>query len=723
MVPATPVHAASTSINIVSPTQASPATTGPGGTITVTIELFGDGGDSYTVQVLSSSGQSTTIPGCVSSVGGIEYSTSLTVTGNDGLYNLTVNDGTGGHSDTETNAIRIDSTKPTAFISVTNSCWSTAASAGAYNISYTWNKTGSTNMTCYLERQFNGGTWTNFATLSKSASGSATYATSPTELGQTTYATAQVRLRVLDVNSGLYSDYAYSSSFYILPASSITPTINTPSTSGVSYTGGTSLAISGGVIASGSAPSYMLVLSKDGTETNTENITPGWLALSGTTFSYGWTVSTSVSSSSCCFLLYAKDCAGNVVMTKSPSFTIIPTAGVAVKINYPVSGSVWYTCAKTDNITFTLTGGSASQTTCDFYYSSDNKTFTNFYTGVFSAGTNSYVWDHSSLALAAGTYYIQIKATNNSIVTYGNSYSFTMKALSGPPTITLSSPNGGESLTGGTTYGIVYTPKDTYDSAVPLEYYIYLNDGTGGTSTQQAHFTLKNGTGSATTFSWSVPNVTGSNYKIKIVVSDPCGQSAQVTSAAAFSITAGCATETADISLYAGWNLISLPLFPVSTDINSILSDVMSNVDSVYYYSGGSWVVYVPGVSSTLSTMDAGAAYWIKVKGTPPNATPVCTLTITGRKCSCGGTTLPGSFLYSRTGWNMVGFKSKTASSISSYFQSCGGAIIAIPIYYFDGATQMMQSSSTCSDASVMQPGRGYWLFINSSLGVLAPCQ
>lgn len=72
-------------------------------------------------------------------------------------------------------------------------------------------------------------------------------------------------------------------------------------------------------------------------------------------------------------------------------------------------------------------------------------------------------------------------------------------------------------------------------------------------------------------------------------------------------------TILATISLVAGWNLVSLPLVPLSTKIGSVLGgvDPANNVTVVESFQGGGWKVFTPPNKGSLTTMVDGVGYWI----------------------------------------------------------------------------------------------------------------
>lgn len=160
------------------------------------------------------------------------------------------------------------------------------------------------------------------------------------------------------------------------------------------------------------------------------------------------------------------------------------------------------------------------------------------------------------------------------------------------------------------------------------------------------------------------------------------------------------------ISLNAGWSLISLPLIPNDTSIESVLSTVLSNVVSVWRYdaASASWVNYVPGLGGRLTTMEDGKGYWINMKA-------LATLTISGSAMPHPPAMPP---TYSVVpGYNQIGFKSMTANGVRAYL---AGTNYRFPIYAYasDGYFQIS------SDGYSLQPGKGYWVYFNAA-GTITP--
>jgi len=169
------------------------------------------------------------------------------------------------------------------------------------------------------------------------------------------------------------------------------------------------------------------------------------------------------------------------------------------------------------------------------------------------------------------------------------------------------------------------------------------------------------------------------------------------------------------VSLMGGWNLISLPIVPFDTSIESVLSSLAFPYDlvSVWYYDccEDEWLVYVNGYTTfnTLKTMEDGKAYWIlmrypdeqhrdpAVSGTYPY-----TLWVFGMKAPMPPG-LPSSYDVC-TGWNMVGFRSVEDMAPEDYLEAFSpseyGAIYGWDPYLQDWVT----------NPDKLLPGYGYWI-------------
>jgi len=116
--------------------------------------------------------------------------------------------------------------------------------------------------------------------------------------------------------------------------------------------------------------------------------------------------------------------------------------------------------------------------------------------------------------------------------------------------------------------------------------------------------------------------------------------------------------NTFTTNLQAGWNLISTPLLPYNTDINSVLFHLIDHgtVESVWtmVYEGTPlkqvWKVWTPttGPADTLTKIVDGQGYWIKMKAND-------SLTIVGTWTTLGDNAQPPEYTV-RDGWNLIGY-------------------------------------------------------------------
>ena len=157
------------------------------------------------------------------------------------------------------------------------------------------------------------------------------------------------------------------------------------------------------------------------------------------------------------------------------------------------------------------------------------------------------------------------------------------------------------------------------------------------------------------------------------------------------------AFASCNVSLGVGWNLMSLPLIPMDTDIEDVLAPIDANVVSVWYYDCGSWYVYKNGTSfDTLETMDYCASYWVCMNAS-------ATLQVTGWEYECPPA-VPPKCCYHEC-WNMVGFKSCVTMNASTYLASLSPAGAIFGMLTWNGTAWQIVTAST-----TLNPGQGYWM-------------
>lgn len=153
--------------------------------------------------------------------------------------------------------------------------------------------------------------------------------------------------------------------------------------------------------------------------------------------------------------------------------------------------------------------------------------------------------------------------------------------------------------------------------------------------------------------------------------------------------------EKESIDLVEGWNLISLPLIPLDSDIDVVLAGILDDVISVWYWAG-SWDTFVPGAPSDLHSMADGKAYWINMEAAQ-------TLNLAGTEMPKGAELPPTYDVVA--GWNMVGVKSTNNVTALDYLYGTD----YVRIYGFkDGAWFTIPGPNY--NTPEMVPGLGYWV-------------
>lgn len=152
------------------------------------------------------------------------------------------------------------------------------------------------------------------------------------------------------------------------------------------------------------------------------------------------------------------------------------------------------------------------------------------------------------------------------------------------------------------------------------------------------------------------------------------------------------------LSLSPGWNLVSLLLQPAKQSIASVLSGITDYVEVVWAYPNQTWQLYDPNdaAGSTLTTMQAGTGYWIKMASEK-------TLTVSG--------SAPPSSLQLSSGWNLVGYNGTSCKAASTALQGLTG--LQVSWGYPSQAWQFYDPNNSSGFLSNLCPSAGYWININ----------
>ena len=150
---------------------------------------------------------------------------------------------------------------------------------------------------------------------------------------------------------------------------------------------------------------------------------------------------------------------------------------------------------------------------------------------------------------------------------------------------------------------------------------------------------------------------------------------------------------TIDVSFTQGWNLIALPWLSTPTDINSALSGL--DWERAMIYQNGVWFTYNNGRDAKFNLgfpmVDNTMAIYVYAN---------TGYTLTGPGDDIGSTTIT-----LHPGWNLVGYPSATARSVSDVMDG----ISYDYIQGFDGSDVFDLGGSY-----MMSPGEGYWIHVTT---------
>ncbi|MFC1719099.1 hypothetical protein ACFL6S_35935 [Candidatus Poribacteria bacterium] len=160
---------------------------------------------------------------------------------------------------------------------------------------------------------------------------------------------------------------------------------------------------------------------------------------------------------------------------------------------------------------------------------------------------------------------------------------------------------------------------------------------------------------------------------------------------------------TFTVELEAGWNLISLPLQPEDTSLDSALASIQGEYSSIWAYdaANGQWLSRVTDRPSFLSNLDevkSGAGYWVMMD-TPSS------LSIQGERSAIS---IPLD-----TGWNLIGYDSLTTKTLEEALSSIAGNYESVWTYdavYGEWKRYVVDAQDPLNDLEIIEPGKGYWI-------------
>ncbi len=168
---------------------------------------------------------------------------------------------------------------------------------------------------------------------------------------------------------------------------------------------------------------------------------------------------------------------------------------------------------------------------------------------------------------------------------------------------------------------------------------------------------------------------------------------------------------TYNVSLVAGWNLVSFDIHPANTAVADVLSSLGSNFDLVYAWNAGtsSWMKYDPsvGYGDTLTTLDETMGFWIYMNTAD-------TLVVSGTLPTTSSITL-------KTGWNLVGFPAAANLTLPEAFSAHGVGTDFSLVYAYHASDTAdtwkvfdRLAPVWANDLTELAPGWGFWVKVSA---------
>ena len=158
----------------------------------------------------------------------------------------------------------------------------------------------------------------------------------------------------------------------------------------------------------------------------------------------------------------------------------------------------------------------------------------------------------------------------------------------------------------------------------------------------------------------------------------------------------------AEVGLGSGYNLVSLPVAPTNTALQSVLSSVDGKYTKAFAYINGSWRQYIVGAPpfvNNLTDLTEKLGFWI-------NMTSPDTLRVPGNTPSATDISLS-------VGSNLVGFPRSAAQPLTEALASIVGKYTKVFAningqwkQYIVGAPPFVNTLTQ------LEPGRGYWIYV-----------
>ena len=300
--------------------------------------------------------------------------------------------------------------------------------------------------------------------------------------------------------------------------------------------------------------------------------------------------------------------------------TVTPSS--SIRVTSPNGGETWQR-GTSHTVTWSYTGSPGTTVKILLFKGGTEIGIINGSVSIGTSGTGSYSWLISSSG-SGGTgnnYKIKVQSISTPTVNDTSDNTFNLTSATTPPTIRITSPNGGETWQRGTSQTVTWSYTGSPGSTVKI---VLLKAGAEVGTIKSSVSIGTSGTGS---YSWLISSSgsggTGSDYKIKVqsistpIVNDTSDNNFNLTSAATtptIRVTSPNGGETwqRGTSQTVTWSYTGSPGSTVKTVLLKAGADVGTIKSSVSIGTGGmgsySWLISSSGSGGT------GSDYKVKVQ-------------------------------------------------------------------------------------------------------------
>jgi len=147
-------------------------------------------------------------------------------------------------------------------------------------------------------------------------------------------------------------------------------------------------------------------------------------------------------------------------------------------------------------------------------------------------------------------------------------------------------------------------------------------------------------------------------------------------------------------SVGVDWSLIGVPGRLVDPRIEAVFGAELEHIKAIYGYVDGEWRFWIPGVSSTLATLESGCGYWV----------------LSDAEYDLAISTYPADEPQLRSGWNLIGIAGESSQNVDDYLDGLGWSAV----FGFDSSIQSWSYniSGLGGTLTTLRPGGGYWVLV-----------